>query len=74
MTWGVREIGEGDEEVQTSTYETSNPWGHSKSTVAENTVITLYGGNHLVRCAHGKSACNVPGASLMSYINYITIV
>lgn len=74
MTWGVREIGEGDEEVQTSAYEISNPWGHSKRTAAENTVITLYGGNHLVRCARVKSACNVPGASLMSYINYITIV
>lgn len=44
MTWGVREIGEGDEEVQTSAYEISNPWGHSERTAAENPVITLYGG------------------------------
>ena len=71
---GGGEIGEGDEEVQTSTYKISKPWGHSKRNAAENVVIPLCGDNHLIMCAHVKSLRNVPEASLISYINYITIL
>lgn len=74
MTWGSGEIGDRDEEVETSTYKISTPWGHSRRSVAENAVVTLHGGDPLIICAHVKSPCNIPEASLISYINYITVV